>query len=123
MNGELILGWLLCTGPASSSVSVPQLGVAWTQAAEGQTATTRNALINPGVSENCKNGIDDNYDGLTDDADPACETPGWGAASAAEASTVRGNRLRGSEIGNHLGMIPLPLGVLLAPRIAQRRRK
>jgi hypothetical protein len=29
-------------------------------------------LVNPGVDEDCGNGIDDNCDGLTDEADPLC---------------------------------------------------
>ena len=36
-----------------------------------------NAAINPGMSENCTNGIDDDCDGTTDVVDGACDLPGY----------------------------------------------
>ncbi len=84
---EIKVGVLLCQDldgdgygdPASESCPGPELD-----------CDDRDPAVNPGASEICDNGLDDDCDGLLDAADPDCApSPGWSVGGTeAEASTV-----------------------------------
>jgi hypothetical protein len=68
----------------------------------------------------CGNGVDSDCDGLSDDQDPDCGSPGWGAASKAEASGLSTVSTDPSSLLNSLTALLFPLGVLLTMRMRKR---
>jgi len=82
------------------------------------------AAVNPGRTENCANGIDDDCDSLIDAADPQCAQPAWSAAapSKAEASSYGTDSRAGSGLFNNLTWVLLPIGFFAILRVLRRRK-
>ena len=78
--------------------------------------------VNPGATENCTNTVDDDCNRLIDNADPACKTSGWAAATPAQASAYSSSGQPGSEVWNHLAVFLLPIGLVVVLRLIQRKR-
>jgi len=76
--------------------------------------------VNPGESENCSNGIDDDCDGDIDNADSECPN-GYSSAANAEASLHGTNSLKGSGAFNELALIFMPIAAILFLRILRRK--
>jgi hypothetical protein len=76
--------------------------------------------VNPGVPENCSNGIDDDCDGKADALDPDCSS--YSAAANAEASMYGSNSVVGSGVLNELALLLIPVGVVVFLRILRRRK-
>jgi hypothetical protein len=77
--------------------------------------------IQQGVAENCSGGIDEDCDGLIDDADPDCG--GGTCAGSAEASTYEASPVYGaSELGRNLAWLLLPVGMIIGLGIWRRKR-
>jgi hypothetical protein len=80
--------------------------------------------VNPGVSEDCSNGIDDNCNGLADcigAGDPQCDC-GYSAAANAEASAYGPESLIKSGVMNQLALLLVPVGAVILLRVLRRRR-
>jgi len=83
--------------------------------------------VNPGASEVCGNGKDDDCDGDADQADSECAAPPWGAAATAEASSMAGAGPAGAPGAHTAAVNPLvavfvPLGLLIAWKVRRRSR-
>jgi len=76
--------------------------------------------VNPGASENCSNGIDDDCDGETDALDSDCSP--YSAAANAEASMYGSSSVVGSGVFNELALLLIPVSAILVLRILRRRR-
>jgi hypothetical protein len=75
--------------------------------------------VNPGMYENCTNGIDDDCNGLTDGQDPLCAQDLW-SYPFVQASVYGSGVEEGSAISNILAMLLLPMGAVLLLRKARR---
>ena len=77
--------------------------------------------VNPGRSEICLNGMDDDCDGDADGADSECST-GYSAVANAEASLHGTGSLKGSGVLNELALVFLPLMAVFFLRIFRRNK-
>jgi len=78
-----------------------------------------NSAVNPGMTENCSNTLDDDCDGLADGADPDC---GYSAVANAEASVYGKGSLSGSGWFNNLSLFLLPAGIVTLLKLLRRKK-
>jgi len=79
-----------------------------------------NPSVHPGMTEDCTNGIDEDCDGLIDDADSDCG--GYFAPANAEASMHGGRSITTSGSLNALALLLVPVGVVALLRIWRRNQ-
>lgn len=92
------------------------------QACGGDDCDDSDPNVNPARPEVCDNGIDDDCDDLIDGQDPACQTPGWGAASPARASTGRTQEQQTTLATNSLAVLVLPvMSIAILARVLLRK--
>jgi hypothetical protein len=84
----------------------------------GLDCSDTNYNMNPGRGEDCGNGIDDDCDGNTDNADSEC---GYSGTANAEASVHGPNSLKGSGLLNELALLFVPV-VAIGLMILLRRK-
>ena len=76
--------------------------------------------VNPGATEKCGGGIDEDCDGDIDCADSDCADD-YSCTANAEASTYGSNALTGSGISNELLLLIIPIGAVILLRIIRRK--
>ncbi len=81
-----------------------------------------NPAVNPGETEVCGNGIDDDCDGKADGLDSDCAAPPWGSAASAAAATAGIHAKANTGIHNHMGILLIPLGVMVLMKLHRKKR-
>ena len=79
--------------------------------------------VNPGSSEICDNGRDDDCNGLVDVADPTCAAPPWGSSSIIGRGGSGRDHAGQSGTFNYAAMLLFPCAGLILWKGLERRRR